>query len=192
MLQQSLRVLVVEDDYFLARNLAEEIRDCGDQVIGPFADIGAAIANVARAEVAILDVRIRGHQSFPIADSLISREVPFVFLTGYDRDCFPQRFLDRHIYQKPSRTGLLLDDLHGQHAEGITARDDSIETAVIRLLQRARYLLPDTASAERLVEATLLRAIAETEAGAPGERISAFLLSLLEDEFRQRGRLYLN
>ncbi|WP_134681776.1 response regulator receiver protein [Paracoccus ravus] len=184
--QESLRVLVVEDDYFMAERLADEIRGFGDEVVGPFADIHQALGNAREAHIAILDVRIRDHQSFPVADLLISCDVPFVFLTGYDRELFPPRFRTQHIYLKPSHARPLLRDLHIQHAEA-SQRHDGMEAVVIRLIARARALLCDAGAAERLVEATLLRAIAETESGATSEQLAEWLLGLLEDEFRQRG-----
>ncbi|WP_372013275.1 response regulator receiver protein [Tistrella mobilis] len=211
----SLKVLVLEDDFYLAETLSDDIRSCGDTVVGPFADMDEAIRHVAAAQVAILDVRIRDLASFPVADSLVLGRVPFVFLTGYDNDIFPDRFAGRPVYQKPHHARTLLDDLHRQYEDGRgAARPDrdgstdavsgghpggrmddaqSLEAVVSGLLQRARTLLPDPGAAERLVEATLRRAITEARSGRAGSPDpAAWLHAALEDEFRRRGRLYLH
>lgn len=207
----SLKVLVLEDDFYLAETLSDDIRSCGDTVVGPFADMDEAIRHVAAAQVAILDVRIRDLASFPVADSLVLGRVPFVFLTGYDNDIFPDRFAGRPVYQKPHHARTLLDDLHRQYEDGrgtpAPDRDDgttdvshgrmddaqSLEAVVSGLLQRARTLLPDPGAAERLVEATLRRAITEARSGRAGSpEPAAWLHAALDDEFRRRGRLYLH
>src|SRR5450759_3942971 len=42
-------------------------------------------------DVAVLDVNINGQLSYPIADALAARGVPFVFSTGYDKDRIARR-----------------------------------------------------------------------------------------------------
>jgi hypothetical protein len=37
------------------------------------------------ADVAVLDVNLSGQKSFPIADALVARSVPFAFSTGYHK-----------------------------------------------------------------------------------------------------------
>jgi hypothetical protein len=37
-------------------------------------------------DVTVLDVNLNGQMSYPIADALAARGVPFVFSTGYDKD----------------------------------------------------------------------------------------------------------
>lgn len=187
MVSASLRILVVEDDYFAAERLSREIHANGDVVVGPFCDVHDAIHRVGLVQGAILDVQVQEERSFLVADSLIHHEVPFVFLTGYDPDMVPSRFKRRHVYTKPSHAAPLLHDLHEQH-RAISHEDaDSLEAVVIEMIRRSQGLMPDAASADRLVEAALLRAIAETRESRMEEDIRTRLLSLLDDEYRQRG-----
>lgn len=188
----SLRILVVEDDYFMAERLAREIRANGDVVVGPFADVHDAIGLVGAVQAAILDVKVQDETSFQVADSLICHDIPFVFLTGYDPQVVPARFKRRHVYAKPSHAAPLLHDLHERHRAIAADTGDSVETIVIEMIRRARGIMPDQASADRLVEATLLRAIAETRESRMDGDIRARLLNLLDEEYRQRSKLHLH
>lgn len=187
----SLRVLVVEDDYFAAEQLAREIRANGDVVVGPFADVHDAIERVGLVQAAILDVKVQDETSFQVADSLVHHGIPFVFLTAYDPQVVPTRFSRRQVYAKPTHAGPLLHDLHERHRAIPPEAGDSVETIVLDMIRRARGIMPDKASADRLVEAALLRAIAETRECGMDNDVRARLMDLLEDEHRQRGRLYL-
>lgn len=82
----------------LAELLAEVVSDQGGTVIGPAARVASALRLVSQNEIdgAFLDVTLGGEDSFPVAEELAGREVPFIFLTGYsDELVFPPRF--RHI-----------------------------------------------------------------------------------------------
>jgi DNA-binding response OmpR family regulator len=81
------RVLVVEDEYMLARDLCGELEQAGAVVVGPTPNIEGALALIAserRIDVAALDVNLRGELAFPVAEALSARGVPFVFVTGYE------------------------------------------------------------------------------------------------------------
>ncbi|WP_207101268.1 response regulator [Paracoccus shandongensis] len=191
MTASSLQILVVEDDFFAADKLSREIRAGGDTVVGPFADVHDAIQRVGLVQAAILDVRVQDESSFQVADSLTHHGIPFVFLTGYDPQAVPARFSRRHVYTKPSHAAPLLHDLHQQHRAMAPHQADSIEAAVIEMIRRSRAVMPDEASADRLVEAALLRAIAETTESRMEGDVRARLMELLDDEYCQRGRLHL-
>lgn len=191
MKSESLHILVVEDDFFAADKLSREIRAGGDTVVGPFADVHDAIHRVGLVQAAILDVRVQDETSFQVADSLVHHGIPFVFLTGYDPQAVPARFSRRHVYTKPSHAAPLLHDLHEQHRALVPQDIDSIEGAVIEMIRRSRAVMPDEPSADRLVEAALLRAIAETTRNRIEGDVHTRLLELLEDEYSQRGRLHL-
>jgi hypothetical protein len=69
--------------------------------------------------------------------------------------------------------------------------DDSMEAVVRDVIRRSCALMPDRASAERLTEAVLLRAIAENTKG----QLTNFrlqLMALLDEEHRLHGRRFLN
>lgn len=89
------RVLVVEDEYMLADELENELLHAGAIVLGPVGTLEDALSIVAaeaNMDGAILDANLRGEMVFPVADLLLERGVPFVFITGYDNSVFPARF----------------------------------------------------------------------------------------------------
>jgi DNA-binding LytR/AlgR family response regulator len=185
---EPLRILVVEDDFFIAESLSREIRAEGHTVVGPFADVHEAIHLAGLVQAAILDIWVRDETSFFVADSLVHHSIPFVFLTGADPQLIPPRFADRHAYTKPAPVAPLLHDLHQQHRAIVPPDDDCMEAVVIEMIRRARHLMPDEASADRLVEGALLQAIAKTGKGRMEGDVRAQLLTLLDNEYRQRGR----
>lgn len=186
-----LRILVVEDDFLTAQHLTQEIQANGDHVVGPFADVHDAIHYVGMVQAAILDVRVHDENSFLVADSLNHGGIPFVFLTGYDRCVIPDRFSGRKVYAKPSCAAPLLDSLHREHVRMAHLHDDSIEAIVIEMIRKARHLMPNEASVERLVESALLRAIKEQADGPAPADLRGWLFHLLDTEYRKRGRQHL-
>ena len=83
------RVLVVEDEMIVAWLLEDMLADFGCTIVGPAARIDQALAMIkAEAlDAAVLDVNLNGQQSYPLADALVTRGVPFVFSTGYGCSC---------------------------------------------------------------------------------------------------------
>ena len=97
-------VLVVEDEYLLAFDLADSLGDHDLIVLGPAPTIPQALSLIAatdKIDCAILDVRIKGEMVFPVAEVLSKRGIPFVFTTGYEKSVFGDRFTDIEIYSKP-------------------------------------------------------------------------------------------
>ena len=82
------RVLVIEDDMMVVMLLEDMLANLGCEVVGPAARVNQALAMIdAEAiDAAVLDVNLNGKKSYPIADALVARGVPFVFSTGYDKD----------------------------------------------------------------------------------------------------------
>jgi DNA-binding response OmpR family regulator len=96
------RILVVEDEYILARQLVRALTQEGAVVLGPVPDVARALALVADGpggiDVAILDVNLVGEKVYPVADALLHRGVPFLFASGYDADDSNPRFAAiRHL-----------------------------------------------------------------------------------------------
>ncbi|MFC7704270.1 hypothetical protein ACFQXB_08695 [Plastorhodobacter daqingensis] len=88
-----LRILLVEDDFYSAHDLADRIAAAGGRVLGPVASVAAALALTHEGPVdgAILDVESHGAAIFAIADALARRGVPFLFTAGRQPDILPRR-----------------------------------------------------------------------------------------------------
>lgn len=78
------RILIAEDETFIALDMASGIEEAGGQVVGPAASVSEALALLAVNEVtgAILDVNLADRDVTPVALMLIARNVPIVFHTG--------------------------------------------------------------------------------------------------------------
>ena len=88
------RVLVVEDEMIVAWLLQDMLADLGCAVVGPAARVAQALAMIdAEAiDAAVLDVNLNGQKSYPVADALAARGVPFVFSTGYETESLPNGY----------------------------------------------------------------------------------------------------
>jgi CheY-like chemotaxis protein len=97
------RVLIIEDEYFLASDLEAALKLLGAGVIALAGDLYAAIELVARGgfDIAVLDINLRGNQAFCVADQLRKKGIPFVFSTGYGAEVIPARFADVTRWEKP-------------------------------------------------------------------------------------------
>lgn len=108
------RVLIVEDEYLLADDLRLRLGDAHAIVIGPVANVAAAIELIQsedHVDGAIIDVNLAGEKSFPVADLLLERRVPFVFTTGYDSSEIPVRFGSVVRCEKPMSLGKVMQTL---------------------------------------------------------------------------------
>jgi CheY-like chemotaxis protein len=97
------RILVVEDEYFLAEDVAFALRRLGAEVVGPVGNLGEAEEAVATNAIdgAALDVNIGGRTIYPLVKELQSRDVPFIFMTGYDVSAIPPEYQYAPRCEKP-------------------------------------------------------------------------------------------
>lgn len=98
------RILVVEDDFFVAEDLLACLDAVGAKVVGPVASVREALDLIGQSEPldgAVLDINLRGELAFAVADALLARSIPFVFATGYDRSIVPERFANVITCEKP-------------------------------------------------------------------------------------------
>ena len=108
------RILVVEDEYMLAEDMREGLEGAGALVLGPTPDLQGALALLAReprVDGATLDLNLRGEPSYPVADELLRRGIPFLFTTGYDPEAIPSRYQHITRCQKPIRVATVRDEL---------------------------------------------------------------------------------
>jgi CheY-like chemotaxis protein len=99
----SRRVLVVEDETLVAMMLEEMLQELNCSVLGPAGDLAEAMGFAEKAEfdLALLDVSLRRTPSFPVADILQKRGIPFAFMTGYGAQDFPAAYQQLPRLSKP-------------------------------------------------------------------------------------------
>lgn len=98
------RILLVEDEYMIAEDMACDLRALGAEVVGPIATVAEALEAVeseAHLDGAVLDMNLRGEMVFPVADALRERKVPILFTTGYESGTIPTRYADIERCEKP-------------------------------------------------------------------------------------------
>jgi len=97
------RLLMVEDEVLVGMMAKRILEDLGATVLGPFGGLadGLAAARSERFDGALLDFNLAGEFADPLADLLIARGVPFVFVTGYQRDSIDRRYANVPILPKP-------------------------------------------------------------------------------------------
>jgi CheY-like chemotaxis protein len=112
------RVLVVDDEVLITMLLGDMLEDLGCEVVGPALHLDAAVT-MAREEIfdwAILDISLEGAPSFPVAEVLRARGVPFVFASGYGAAATGSGFEDVPVMQKPFSMAQLSDALDALNA----------------------------------------------------------------------------
>ena len=97
------RVLVVEDDYFLATDTCQWLLDAGAEVVGPTRDADEVCGMLDREQVdsAVVDINLGLGPAYEVARRLDHDRVPFLFATGYDRSALPSEFQDMPRIEKP-------------------------------------------------------------------------------------------
>lgn len=97
------RVLIVEDEYYLADDLSRALSDAGATVIGPVATLQEAEQRLSddAFDCAVVDMNLRGEFAFAVAERLKARNVPFVVATGYNAQSLPHALKDAPRVEKP-------------------------------------------------------------------------------------------
>lgn len=110
------RVLVVEDEYFLADDIRRMLIEERAHVLGPVPTLAhglSAVKDEARIDCAVLDIGLGGDDVFAICAALVERNIPFVFATGFGSGRIPVEF--RHVLrlEKPVEPAGLITALRG-------------------------------------------------------------------------------
>ncbi|MTE01603.1 response regulator [Paracoccus sp. YIM 132242] len=104
------RILVVEDDYLIAEDLRHDLEQAGAIVVGPVPSVDKALrlldANPA-IDAAVLDVNLNGERSFPVAERLEAKAIPFLFATGYDLEDIQAQWRHVPVVTKPLQIALV-------------------------------------------------------------------------------------
>jgi two-component SAPR family response regulator len=89
--------------------IQECLSEFGFQVIGPVCTASEALgaAQDGHFDAAILDINLGDGLVYQVAEILSVRDVPFVFVTGYDSDSIDDRFSDIPVLQKPIERQML-------------------------------------------------------------------------------------
>jgi CheY-like chemotaxis protein len=115
---EGYRILVVEDDYFVAKELVDILESAGAEVVGPIGWLDEAIAfleqETERLDAAVLDINLHGEKAYSVADFLIARSVRVAFATGYGADGLEEKYAGYPRCEKPFNRSALVAALAGK------------------------------------------------------------------------------
>lgn len=120
------KILLVEDNFGIARSLALLFKRYGADIVGPAGTLDDALSIVTRdtdIDGAVLDINVRDQLVYPVADALREQSVPMVFVTGYDETFVSPRYADIPCMPKPWNAERLVQVLF----KGIEARVSSFQ-----------------------------------------------------------------
>lgn len=113
-------VLLVEDESMISMLAEDVLASAGCEVVLAMRQSEALkLAETHVLDFAVLDVNLGGGEtSYPVADILIAREIPFLFATGYTSEGIEPRFRDHQRVQKPYSPGQLIEAALRLRADG--------------------------------------------------------------------------
>lgn len=97
------RVLVIEDEMLILMMIEDMLADLGCDSVAVASKIGPAISLIEGQDfdTAMLDMNLDGIESYPIADALKAREVPYFFSTGNSLTNMKDGYRDQDVLKKP-------------------------------------------------------------------------------------------
>jgi len=102
---EPLSILIVDDEVLIAMLMEDALHLLGCNVVGPAGAVAPAMklieADDQMIDGAFLDVNLRGEFIYPVADALLSRHVPFAFVTGYSKNQIDARYASVPALTKP-------------------------------------------------------------------------------------------
>lgn len=112
-------ILVVEDEYLIAADLAAQLEKTGARILGPVGRLDAALAMLgreARVDGAVLDVKLYDERVYELAEALDRRGIPFVFATAFERAELRADFRQVPHVAKPFTVRQVVEALHAVQA----------------------------------------------------------------------------
>lgn len=97
-------ILIVDDEPFIALDLAMAVEDAGCLVVGPAGSVREALSllEASRVTAAILDVNLSDGDVTPVVEVLVARGIPLIFQTGVGLPpALKARYPDLLVYAKP-------------------------------------------------------------------------------------------
>lgn len=97
------RILVIEDEAFVAMDIEDTLNEAGCLVLGPVATLekGKALIADTDCDAALLDANLSGYPVDELAALLTQKNIPFAFVTGYGREALPEAFRASAVLAKP-------------------------------------------------------------------------------------------
>lgn len=99
------RILVVEDNFIIADEMVDFLRECGAEVLGPANRLDEAFRHISaadRIDAAVLDVNLGGQEVWPVLEVLQTAGTPVLVVSGYNPEHLPVGYTQLPILEKPA------------------------------------------------------------------------------------------
>lgn len=105
MTEACCKVLLIEDEALVAMMIQDLLEDIGCEAGDALVSLDEAVtaARTYDFDMALLDLNLGGTRTYPVADILADRGIPFAFLTGYRSEDLEPAYRDVPILAKPFR-----------------------------------------------------------------------------------------
>jgi DNA-binding response OmpR family regulator len=103
MIRAKPKVLVVEDNFLIAGDICELLRQSGHEPVGPARGVAAAakILKEQKIDAAVLDIMLGNSFCYPLCDHLERWNVPYVFVSGSPPSSIPGAYRNIPLIAKP-------------------------------------------------------------------------------------------
>lgn len=110
------RLLIVEDEYFIAEDLSRTLRLLGAVIIGPAPAVAGArsLLKALRPHCILLNINLADEDSSGFAQEVRALGTPVILITGYDRSSLPQFTREFPLLRKPVGTLDLVQTIRSQ------------------------------------------------------------------------------
>jgi len=107
------RIVILEDDYYQAHDSKNTLEDAGATVIKVTATVPdiEALRAQGRIDAVLIDINLGRSLSFDFARELRDKDIPFLFLTGYDAGMLPEDLAGSAYISKPADRGKIVAGL---------------------------------------------------------------------------------
>jgi len=107
-----VRILILEDDPFIASDLQTILEDEGHEIIGVFTSLAETYEHLEDSfDYALLDVDVVGGKSFGVATELAERRIPFAFVSASQPGDLPHSLRQAAFIPKPFEEQRLLQSI---------------------------------------------------------------------------------
>lgn len=108
-----MKVLLVEDEFVISMLTEDMLSELGHEVQFAAATLDQGMEHAINSffDFAVLDINLHGLTSYPIADILTSRSIPFIFASGYANFGIDAKYSFVTKLQKPYTISRLSDAL---------------------------------------------------------------------------------
>jgi len=107
-----VRILILEDDPFIASDLQAILEDEGHEIVGVFDSLAETYEHLEDGfDYALLDIDVVGGKSFGVANALAERHIPFAFVSASQPGDLPQSLRQVAFIPKPFEERAILQSI---------------------------------------------------------------------------------